>query len=107
MLPNINRRQTVSLLLILAGLLLFLLLFAAHQEQKGVAFAGTDDLAAALIKEGGGAEKRWFSGIGEGPGDLEGPLFVLQAALGAGIVGYCLGYLQARRQEVEAKHGDN
>lgn len=95
--------------LMLAGFLLLLLVstfyFAQAQHEDG-SFTGTDEEAAALIRESGSAYEPWFSGLWETPGALEGPLFALQAALGAGVVGYCLGYLRGRRKGEEGKHGD-
>ena len=104
--PTSKRKQTLSLLLALAGLVLFLIFFAVYQEQRGVRFAGSDERAGSLIEEAGKVDDGWFSGLRVRPDHLEGPLFALQAALGAGFVGYTLGYLRGRRREREEARGD-
>jgi len=53
-------------------------------------WGGADDAAGALIEETG--YKPWFSPVWEPPsGEIESLLFALQAAIGAGIIGYIIG----------------
>lgn len=61
-------------------------------------YAGADSLAQAAIEDSGYSP--WAEPLWEPPsGEVESLLFALQAALGAGILGYVLGRRGARRQE--------
>ncbi len=60
--------------------------------QAGEAFTGTDNKAQAAIGEIAPAYQRWFEPLLEPAGaQIESLLFALQAAIGAGILGYWLG----------------
>lgn len=62
------------------------------------AFGGTDAAVTTLLEQGG--TEPWFAPIFEpGSGEIESGLFGLQAALGAGVLGYALGNLRGRRVE--------
>lgn len=69
-------------------------------------YSGADGAAEAAISEIRPDYKPWFSGIFEPPsGEIESLLFVSQAALGAGVIGYVVGLYRGRterqRQEDE------
>lgn len=56
------------------------------------AFKGTDNQAADVISEAAPDFKPWFSPFWKPPsGEVESMLFALQAALGAGVLGYVIG----------------
>ncbi len=60
--------------------------------EPGEAFGGADNKAQAAIGEIAPAYQRWFEPLLEpASGQIESLLFALQAALGAGIIGYWLG----------------
>lgn len=62
-------------------------------------FEGADGKAQKLIHEINPHYQPWFSTIWEPPsGEIENLLFVLQGALGAGFIGYCLGYMKGKRE---------
>lgn len=72
----------VAVLIIIAPLIL----------NSGAEYAGADGEAESLINEINPDYKPWFSNIYEPPsGEIESLLFSVQAALGAGIIGYYLG----------------
>lgn len=74
----------------------------ASGGQQTERFTGTDDQATALIKEISPDYRPWLSSIYEPPsGEIEGLLFALQAALGAGIIGYYLGYCRGRAKTAD------
>ncbi|WP_321421308.1 energy-coupling factor ABC transporter substrate-binding protein [uncultured Methanobacterium sp.] len=81
-------------------------------EDQGY-FGGSDDSASTVIEETG--YQPWFSSIWKPPsGEIESLLFALQAAIGAIIIGYILGYYtgQAKERkriekEIKAKSGLN
>ncbi|MBF0326842.1 MAG: energy-coupling factor ABC transporter substrate-binding protein [Alphaproteobacteria bacterium] len=61
-------------------------------------YGGTDGQAQALIEESG--YRPWFSNIWTPPSkEIESLLFALQAAAGAGLLGYVLGRLHGRRRK--------
>lgn len=84
-------------------LLLFVVLFTAYPlffHPKGSAFGGADDQGPALIAQEHPDYKVWFHPVWEPPsGEIESLLFALQAALGAGVVGYTIGYLKGKKQQ--------
>lgn len=60
-------------------------------------YGGADGAAQAAIEETG--YQPWFESLWEPPsGEIESLLFALQAALGAGAVGYVIGRLHGRRE---------
>jgi len=71
---------------------------------KGAEFGGADGEAEEAITEINADYEPWFSPIFEPPsGEIESLLFVLQAAIGAGIIGYGLGYLKGRRRKPDGQ----
>lgn len=66
-------------------------------------FGGADGLAEELIVETHPDYEPWFSPIFEpASGEIESLLFALQAALGAGGIGFVLGRMTARKPEEKA-----
>jgi cobalt/nickel transport protein len=73
--------------------------------QSRAAFGGTDDKAKDVIAMIDPDYKPWFSSIWEPPSaEVETFLFALQAALGAGYIGYFFGY--RRGQKASRKKAD-
>ena len=64
---------------------------------KDSEFGGADEAAVeaiAAIKED---FEPWFQPLWEPPGgETESLIFALQAALGAGVICYCIGYMRGR-----------
>ena len=72
-------------------------------------FAGADDKAKDLIGEISPDYQQWFEPLIEpASGEIASLLFALQAALGAGFIGYYLGVSigreKSRRQQVNPDH---
>lgn len=93
------------------GLLLVAVLVVAASlwigsQRQGVEFAGTDGQAMMTIATIQPDYRPWFGFIWEPPPEIASGLFALQAALGAGILGYYLGFkrgqAQGRRNRVDA-----
>lgn len=62
-------------------------------------FSGADAQAESSITEDHPDYVPWFSSLYEPPSsEVESGLFALQAALGAGVLGYALGVLRTRRR---------
>lgn len=84
-------------------LLLFIVILLAVIPlfvQKGAEFGGADGEAEAAITEINKEYTPWFESIWEPPsGEIESLLFVLQAAIGAGFIGYFIGFMRGRHQK--------
>ena len=71
----------------------------------GAKFFGTDDLAGQVIAQLRPDYKPWIHSFWEPPsGEVATLLFALQAALGAGFIGY---YLGSRRNRVKKSGNDH
>jgi len=69
---------------------------------KDAEFAGTDVLAEEQIVQINPDYEPWFeSPIVPASGEIESLLFALQAAIGAGIVGFVLGRITANKPNPE------
>lgn len=88
----------VNTLLVVALVALFVLSFALAPRPAGEdeeAFGGTDSVVTTMLEDAG--TEPWFNPIFEpGSGEIESGLFALQAALGAGALGFVLGNLRGR-----------
>lgn len=82
----------ISLVVLLALAPMFIL--------KGAEFGGADGEAEAAITEIAPDYEPWFQPFWEPPsGEIESLFFSLQAAFGAGIVGYALGLWKGRKEK--------
>lgn len=62
-------------------------------------FAGADAMAERRIADDHPDYQPWFRGLpGPQPAEIESALFAVQAALGAGFIGYYLGAARTRRR---------
>lgn len=85
------------LALLVAIFVVSLVLGGRKPAAEGEGFAGTDDAAAQAAEKAGA--KPWIKPIFEpNSGEVESGLFALQAALGAGIVGFALGRMSGRKK---------
>jgi len=89
-------RGRSALLLVLAAVIV-----AAPVVLPGIegAFTGTDDVASQAIEAARPGYTRWTTPFWEPPSkEVESTLFALQAAFGAGILGYVLGRRHGSRR---------
>ncbi|MFI1579664.1 energy-coupling factor ABC transporter substrate-binding protein [Embleya sp. NPDC020630] len=95
-----KRSTKINLLLVLAVVLLAALpVVFGMGDDKDEPFTGSDTRAETAITENDPDYKPWFSPLYEPPsGEIESGLFALQAALGAGVVGYMFGVKRTRRK---------
>lgn len=67
-------------------------------------FGGSDDQAEGVIEELDPGYKPWAAPVMEPKsGEVESLLFALQAALGAGVIGYYLGYARREKKKEDPK----
>ncbi|GGF94323.1 energy-coupling factor ABC transporter substrate-binding protein [Paenibacillus abyssi] len=88
-----SKVQTILLITIVLLLVILPLVFVSGD------FSGADGKAEQAIVEIAPEYEPWFSLIGEIPGETESMLFALQAALGAGLIGYVIGLFKGRRDK--------
>jgi cobalt/nickel transport protein len=92
-------RNNIILLLLVALLAIFPLYLVKDSE-----FGGADGAAEEMITEINPEYEPWFNSFWEPPGgETESLLFALQAALGAGFIGYYVGYKRGQAKEKENK----
>lgn len=91
----LSRRASVVLVVLAA------LLIAAPLALPGIdgKFSGTDDAASAVIEASRPDYHRWMSPFWMPPSkEVESVLFAIEAALGAGLLGYVLGRMHRKRE---------
>lgn len=87
-----NRKNLNIILLVLVAIIAIapMVMYSGLGEDEGY-FGGADSAASEFIEENG--YEPWFSSFWEPPsGEIESLLFALQAAIGAIIIGYFIGY---------------
>lgn len=90
--------KNIILVAIVIGLTVLPLLMVKDAE-----FGGADGEAEKAITEINADYEPWFSPLFEPKsGEIESLLFTLQAAIGAGVIGYGLGYMRGRKKKEEA-----
>ena len=91
-----TRRTGLQNLVFLA--LAVALAVAPFMIKSGAEFTGADNLAQQAINQLQPDYTPWIKSLWEPPSsEIATLLFTLQAALGAGFIGYYLGYLKGRR----------
>ncbi|MER7438717.1 energy-coupling factor ABC transporter substrate-binding protein [Pseudonocardia alni] len=93
-----SRSTVVNILLVAAVVALFAVpvLFVPGE------YAGSDGQAGEAIEATG--YQPWFSPVWEPPsGEIESGIFAMQAAAGAGVLGYCIGVARTRSREKAAR----
>jgi cobalt/nickel transport protein len=85
--------------IVLAILLIFAAQFIYISATTHAEYGGADDKPAGVIDQiTGGTYKPIAKPIWEPPSaEIESLLFALQAAIGAGVIGYFLGYYRAKK----------
>ena len=95
----------LALVAVIVAIFAFSLTMAPKPAEGEEAFGGSDAAVTAILEDEHGALP-WFSPIFEpGSGEIESGLFAVQAALGAGVLGFALGQLRGRaaaRRELES-----
>lgn len=105
-----NSRLKNCLLIAAVAALVILPLVIVKQPSAGPdgkrveIFKGADDQASTAIQALAPGYKPWFKSIYNSPSpEIDALLFVLQAAIGAGFIGYYVGYSRGRAKENRPK----
>lgn len=100
-----NKRVLTNVILLL--LVVFITIIPFFVAKNGE-FGGSDNQAEEAITQIDENYEPWFSPLFEpASGEIESLLFALQAAIGAGVIGFGLGYLKDKKKvndEVNDKH---
>lgn len=87
-----SKNKNILLLLIVVVIVAIPFIFLNSE------FAGADTEAVALIEQVSPNYKPWMENIFSPPGgEMESFLFSLQAAIGAGILGYVFGFFKGKK----------
>ncbi|MFH1095152.1 MAG: energy-coupling factor ABC transporter substrate-binding protein [Candidatus Micrarchaeota archaeon] len=87
-------------LALLAIIAIFALPFFVN---PGAKFSGSDDAGSQAIQAQAPGYVRWVMPLWTPPPETESMLFALQAALGALVIGYFIGYEKARADLAKGK----
>lgn len=101
-------KRHTNLLLIGLALLITVVPLAlyAGSADEGL-FGGTDDAALGVIEQQAPGYVAWLDPVLEpAGGEVESMLFVVQAGLGFGFIGYYLGLVRGRRERAEDTSGE-
>ncbi|MDT0301255.1 energy-coupling factor ABC transporter substrate-binding protein [Streptomonospora wellingtoniae] len=91
------RTATTWLLIAAAALIAVLPLLIGSGSHLEEPFAGADAQARGAVAEIDRGYEPWFTAVYEPPsGEIESGIFALQAAIGAGIIGYYFGVVRTR-----------
>lgn len=83
---------------LILALLVILLSIYPLLTLKDAEFGGADDMAEEVVTQVNADFKPWFKPLWEPPsGEIESLLFALQAAMGAGFIGYYFGLARAKK----------
>ena len=100
-----NKRVLTNVILLLSVVFITIIPFFVAKNGE---FGGSDDQAEEAITQIDENYEPWFSPLFEpASGEIESLLFALQAAIGAGVIGFGLGYLKGKKKvndEVNDKH---
>jgi len=96
-----KNNMAINIILILLVVAITVMpLFVARDAE----FGGADGKAEEAIMEIQADYKPWFSPLFEpASGEIESLLFALQAAIGAGIIGYGIGYYKGRKGKADGR----
>lgn len=93
-------KKNLMILLVIMIIVLIPLIF-----NSGAEFGGADGEAEGVILEIQPSYEPWYSSIYEpASGEIESLLFVLQGVIGAGFIGYFIGYMRGRNKKLESEN---
>lgn len=94
-------KKNVLLIVLVVAIAVIPLIFSNGE------FGGSDDQATDIITEQDPDYTPWFESLYEPPsGEVESLLFCVQTAIGAGLAGFILGRMTAKRGKNENDEGN-
>lgn len=96
------RLKNGLLIAAVAALTIFPLIIVKHTAvgtdgKKSTLFTGSDDQASAAVQSLAPGYKPWYQSVYKSPSpEIDNLLFALQGAIGAGFIGYYVGYSRGR-----------
>jgi len=88
-----KKYENLILILLVVAIVAFPLIWKAGAE-----FGGADDQVKDVVGEINPDYKPWFKSFWTPPSaEVESFLFAVQAAIGAGVIGYWIGFQRGRR----------
>lgn len=100
-----SRRTTLALLVAVVVIFVSALVIGDQvSKDRDVSFVGTDSAATVAIADTG--YEPWWQPVTTLAPEVESGLFALQAAIGAGLLGFFLGTLRERRRRPAAEPTD-
>lgn len=94
----ISKRTNIVLVLLVLALMIVPLAFVKGE------FGGSDDQGSAAVESSRPGYKPWFEPLWKPPSpEVESLLFAVQAAFGAGIIGYVVGRIHGAAKERDAQ----
>ncbi|WP_034651177.1 energy-coupling factor ABC transporter substrate-binding protein [Corynebacterium vitaeruminis] len=102
-----SRLVTITLIALAVVIAAFPMFFHFGSSDSEEPFGGTDAGAETIVEEHDPGYEQWFHPLaGELPGEVESGLFALQAALGAGVLGFALGNYRGRNKREKELLGE-
>ena len=99
-----NKNSSLLKKNLILGFLVIVIAVAPIVFLKNAKFLGSDDIAKKAITQIDKNYHPWFSSIWKPPSsEIESLLFSLQAALGAGVIGYYFGYQKGKTINIKEK----
>lgn len=93
------KRMNLLLVLAILALVALPLVMLRRADSRDDLFGGADNRAAEAVKTLAPGYTPWFTPLFEPPSaEVSSMLFALQAALGAGVIGYYFGLAKGRSQ---------
>lgn len=100
-----SRRTTIVLLAAIVVMFVLTLVIGGQvNKDQAASFLGTDSAATTAIADTG--YEPWWQPITTLAPEVESGLFAMQAAIGAGLLGFFLGTLRERRRHPAADPTD-
>jgi cobalt/nickel transport protein len=95
---KMKKHENLILILLVVALVAFPLVWKAGSD-----FGGSDDKVQDVVSEINPDYQPWFSAIWKPPSaEIESFLFAVQAGIGAGFIGYWIGFQRGRRSSRSA-----
>lgn len=91
-----NKKMSINIGLLLVAALIAIIPLLTVKDSE---FGGADGRASEVVEEMNEDFEPWFQPLWEPPGgETESLLFAFQAALGSGVIFFCIGYLKGRNE---------